>query len=136
MLKEIMQLFKPLQNVQLATCEKDQPRLRPMTLIVKDGRFYFATDTEGGKSSQIAANPKVECCLLLPEGENTGYLRLTGVLEAETCLAVKKDVADFASFIYHYWHDPADPGYCLWELRVHQIRYIKPGEDKETLYNI
>ena len=132
MKEEVLSLFKPLQAVQLATCEADQPRLRPMTLIYYLNRFFFATGASDAKSAQVVMNPKAECCLLLPEGEYTGYIRMSGVLKQIKDIVLKKAVADVATYIYHYWSDAADPGYHLYEFYVQKMRYMKPGENLET----
>ena len=132
MKEEVLSLLKPLQAVQLATCEADQPRLRPMTLIYYQNKFYFATGASDAKSAQVEMNPKAECCLLLPEGKYTGYLRMSGNLKLVGDVVLKKAVADVATYIYHYWSDAADPGYHLYEFAVDKLRYMKPGESLET----
>lgn len=133
MKQRILSIFQKRQAVSLATVEGDQPRLRPMTLIVKEGRFYFATGSQDNKTRQLDGNNKAEFCLLLPSGQNTGYLRGSGKLKKVQNLPEKKDVADWAEFIYDYWKEASDPDFVLYELRLKQIRNMEPGEMKETL---
>ena len=133
MKQRILSIFQKRQAVSLATVEGDQPRLRPMTLIVKEGRFYFATGSQDNKTRQLDGNNKAEFCLLLPSGQNTGYLRGSGKLKKVQNLPEKKDVADWAEFIYDYWKEASDPDFVLYELELRQIRYMPPGEMKETL---
>lgn len=129
----ILAKLKKLQAVELATCDGDQPRLRPMTLIVKEGRFYFATGSYDAKTRQLDRNSKAEFCLLIPAGKNTGYLRGLGNMKKVTDQETRKEVADWAEFIYDYWKEATDPDYCLFELELKQIRHMEPGEMTETV---
>jgi len=133
MKQTILSLLKKLQAVQLATVEGDQPRLRPMTMIVKDGRFYFATGSRDNKTKQLDSNSKAEFCLLLPSGKSTGYLRGSGKMHKVEDQKVKKAVADWAEFIYDYWKEASDPDFILYELHLKQIRHMVPGDMNETL---
>lgn len=128
MRQEIMSHFQPTQMVDLATCDQGQPRLRPMTLICYEGRFFFATGAADNKCAQIDANPRVEFCYLLKTETNTGYIRAAGTLGKITDNIMKKTIADHATYIYHYWSDPADEGYRLFEMQIQQVLYLKPGE--------
>ncbi|MDD2229901.1 MAG: pyridoxamine 5'-phosphate oxidase family protein [Candidatus Cloacimonetes bacterium] len=132
MKEKILSKLKKLQAVQLATCEGDQPRLRPMTLIVKDGRFFFATGNTDNKTKQMENNCKAEFCLLIPASDSTGYLRGTGKMQKVENQATRKEVADWAEFIYSYWKEASDPDYCLFELELQQMRHMEPGEMAET----
>ena len=124
MKERILSILNKRQAVSLATVEGDQPRLRPMTLIVKEGRFYFATGSTDEKTRQIDGNNKAEFCLLLPSGNNTGYLRGSGQMKKVQSMPDKKEVADWAQFIYDF---------VLYELELRQIRYMEPGDMKETV---
>lgn len=133
MKQRILSIFQKRQAVSLATVEGNQPRLRPMTLIVKDGRFYFATGSQDNKTKQLDGNSKAEFCLLLSSGQNTGYLRGCGKMQKVENLETKKDVADWAEFIYDYWKEASDPDFVLYELHLKQMRYMVPGEMNETV---
>lgn len=133
MKNKIMASLKKTQMVSLATCEGDQPRLRPMTLIVKDGRFFFATGSRDDKTSQLDNNCKAEFCLLIPANNNTGYLRGSGKMDKVADQNTRKDVADWAEFIYDYWKEATDPDFVLFELKMQQIRYMEPGDMLENL---
>ncbi len=133
MKERILSILNKRQAVSLATVEGDQPRLRPMTLIVKEGRFYFATGSTDEKTRQIDGNNKAEFCLLLPSGNNTGYLRGSGQMKKVQSMPEKKEVADWAQFIYDYWKEASDPDFVLYELELRQIRYMEPGDMKETV---
>jgi len=133
MKERILSKLKKLQAVNLATLEGDQPRLRPMTLIVKDGRFYFATGATDEKTRQLDNNCKAEFCLLIPSGKHTGYLRGSGKMLKVQDQEARKEVADWAEFIYDYWKEASDPDFVLYELRLKQIRNMEPGDMNETV---
>lgn len=50
---EVWKYFKNLQFIYLATCEGDQPRVRPVTLVCLDERFWILTGTDNAKTQQI-----------------------------------------------------------------------------------
>ncbi len=133
MKNRILAELKKLQAVNLATVEGDQPRLRPMTLIVKDGHFYFATGSTDSKTKQLDNNCKAEFCLIIPGNENTGYLRGSGRMKRVENQDTRKEVADYAEFIYHYWKEASDPDFCLFEMELQQMRHMEPGDMAETI---
>ena len=48
--KEVWQGLKDTQCVYLATGEADQPRVRPITLLNLDEKFWIATGTRSAKA--------------------------------------------------------------------------------------
>lgn len=130
---KILASLNKIQVVSLATCEGDQPRLRPMTLIVKEGRFFFATGSKDDKGKQLASNPKAEFCIQISNEKNTGYLRGSGKMKVVQDQATRREIADWAEFIYNYWKEASDPDYCLYELLLSQTRFMEPGEMSETI---
>lgn len=127
-------LFTKTQAVSVASIENEQPRLRPMTLICKDERLFLATGSKDSKVSQWAQNPRLECLLPQKSGDFSGYLRISGTVQAVWDQELRQQVADFAPFIYNYWKDSANPDFVLYEILPVQWRYLKPGEDLETIY--
>jgi general stress protein 26 len=66
----------------LATIDGDQPRLRPVSPVRTEGfTVYVANLRRYHKTTEIAANPKVELCYM-DDGHN--QVRLTGVAEVVT----------------------------------------------------
>ena len=60
----------------LATCEDGQPRVRPIDSVRLYGeRLYFQTGRLKAVSRQLHANPRVELCAVLGNGE---CLRIEG----------------------------------------------------------
>lgn len=130
---DVFSMLKPTQIVHVATIEGNEPRLRPMTLIVMERRMFFATGSTDAKTSQIASNPAVEFCLLEKSEQYTGTLRCRGILVPAQDVSLKQQVADHAPFVYEYWQDAADPDFVLYEVNPAQFRYMAPGEMKETV---
>ncbi len=71
--EEVWAHFKNFQYVFLATLEDNKPKVRPVTLIYFDDRFFITTDTKSAKVKQIGKNSNAEFCLLLQEDDIDGY---------------------------------------------------------------
>jgi len=120
-------MLKKLQMVQLATISGNEPRIRPMTMIWWQDKYWFATSSGDPKVAQLDANPQAEWCLLLPQDGCTGYLKGRGSMLKVSDPALRKAVADFAGFIYDYWKDASDPDYTLYEMQLSSLRLMRPG---------
>ena len=68
--QEVMSHFTNMQEIMLATAEGDKPRLRPVTLLRHEDRFWILTGTNDAKTQQLRANPSIEFALMLEKGEN------------------------------------------------------------------
>ncbi|MBM4403510.1 MAG: pyridoxamine 5'-phosphate oxidase family protein, partial [Candidatus Cloacimonetes bacterium] len=76
--QEIYAWLKANQYAYLATCDKKQPRVRPVVLFYIDDRFWVVTFSGDSKVQQIADNGAIEVCLPLTEAGHTGYIRFSG----------------------------------------------------------
>lgn len=79
LLDELLPL-SPNPTLFLATWDGQCPRVRPMSLVRDGLRFHIGTGRSDAKSVQISAHPHVEFVVLLPRGNDTGYLRVTGTV--------------------------------------------------------
>lgn len=70
---------EPNPTMYLATYDGLFPRVRPMSLVRDELRFYMGTGREDAKSVHIRAHPQVEFIIPLPRGVDTGYLRVAGM---------------------------------------------------------
>ena len=120
--------FKEYQHVFLATSEEDQPRVRPVTLVCLDRKFWILTGTNNAKTKQIGKNPKIEFCLPFQKGENHGYVRATGSAKIIRDRKTKAKMAEHCDFFSEHWKDPDDPNYTLIELDLTEIEYLRPNE--------
>lgn len=129
-LGEVLENFHFLNRVILATSEGEQPRLRPVTLIHLDGRFLITTGTRSKKVIQIRENPRVE--LLLPEGEDTGYVRGRCVARVLDDYAVKRVLHERAPHVSQLWEGPEDEDLTVIELEPVEYDYMRPGDFSST----
>lgn len=126
--QQIWSNFDEYRVVYLATSENNQPRVRPVTLVYLDSRFYILTGTGDAKVKQIAGNPMVELCLPLDGGENTGYVRMSGRAVIINEMKIKEKVAANVDYFNTYWKDAGDTDYTLLEIDIRGIEYLEPGE--------
>ena len=126
--KEVWSHFKPIQFIYLATCEGNKPRVRPVTLVYFNNKFWAATGMKAAKTKQIKENENIEFCLLLKKGENSGYIRGAGIANIIQERETKKLLADNIPFFKDYWEDSDDPNFALLEIVIKGIEYLKPGE--------
>ncbi len=125
--KEVWAYFEKFQTVYLATCDGDQPRVRPVSLIYLNDKFWVSTGTQNAKVKQIHENNNIEICMLLESGENSGYIRGAGEAVIVKDRETKKLLADNMPFFKKFWKDADDPNYTLMEIVIKEIEYLKPG---------
>jgi uncharacterized pyridoxamine 5'-phosphate oxidase family protein len=129
---ELLQRFTGQQNVFLATAEDDQPRLRPVTLIRFQGRFFFATGSNNAKVKQIKHNPKTEFCLMFGRKGSRGTIRAECIATFVKEKKKKADVFDSVPLFHEFWKSPEDPSYVLIELKPLSFEYYRPGDKEAT----
>jgi general stress protein 26 len=123
--------FTKEQVVQLATAEGDQPRVRPVTLIHIDGRFYVITGARGGvnaaKLVQIRGNPKVEYYLTVKGEGSDGFIRGEGTATIVDDRETKDRLHGEIEWASSYFPTPDHPDYVLLEFHPKGYSYRKPG---------
>jgi general stress protein 26 len=125
-LKNIWSRFKDFQHVCLATVEDNQPKVRPVTLVHLDGKFWITTDTESAKTNQIRLNPRVEFCLLFKEGDMDCCIRVGGLAKIIKDKATRAKIAKHCAFFSEHWESVDDPNYTLIEICPTQVGYVSP----------
>lgn len=125
---EIWNYFLNFQHIYLATSEGDQPRVRPVTLVYLDKRFWITTGTNDKKVAQIKENPKIEFCLPIKEESKEGYIRGTGWTKIVGDKEQRKNIAQHCDFFPEFWEGPDDPHFTLIEVFLEEIEYLKPDE--------
>ncbi len=126
--EEVWSHFKPTQCVYLATAEADQPRVRPVTLLDLEKKFWIATGTRSAKSRQIRRNPNVEFCLPLSAECGEGYVRISGVASEEKDDAVKQSIGRQVPFLEQHWSGVDDPRFSLFRISRVEVEYVRPGD--------
>jgi uncharacterized pyridoxamine 5'-phosphate oxidase family protein len=120
--------LQPVQTIHLATWDGKSPRVRPVSLIFDDGRFWFCTGSEDAKVGQLQKNPGFEFSLMLEKSDCRGTLRCSGRARIASDLEEKSRMSARIPFFNQYWVSPEDPAYCLVELQVRDVEFMRPGE--------
>ena len=132
MLNRIYSHFKDQQIVYLATSEKLQPRVRPVTLIHKNGRFFVITGARGGASSgkllQIKENPRIEYYLTLEDEDSNGFIRGEGEAKIVEDPILRAEIYDSVNWAKEYFSTVDHPDYFLLEIKHTSFNYRNPGE--------
>ena len=130
-LEEIESHFGRPRLISLATAEGDQPRVRIVSLIRLDGRFYVVTGGRGGaetaKVRQIEANPKVEFVKQVEREGKIGNVRAEATASIVEDPALKRRLFDEIGWVADYFSSPGDPSYVLLGLDVRSYEYSVPG---------
>ena len=134
--EEILEKFAPVQTVSVATVEGDHPRVRPMSMLYLDQRFFLATGNGEEKMKQIAGNPHVEFCLTFHTESGSGYIRGAGVAEIIENLEWKDAVLETAPLFSQYFSGANDPYYALIELKIEAFEYLPAGKDQARHFRI
>ena len=136
-LDKIMNSFNEQQVVSFATTKGNQPRVRPMTLIHLDGKFYMITGARGGKNAkkllQIRENPRFEYYLTLKGTEMDGFIRGMGRTWLQEDNSIKKKVYDKITWATNFFDTADHPDYVLMELEHDGFSYRWP-DDREIHY--
>ncbi len=108
---------------QLATIDGDQPRLRPVSPVRKDGfTIYVANLRMYHKTAEIDANPKVELCYM-DEGHNK--VRLTGTASIVTDRDLLQKIWDTNPLMRQYLGSIDNPALIVYRIDPNQVRYMQ-----------
>jgi general stress protein 26 len=124
---QILNKFKETQFVALATIDGIQPRVRPMTLINLDRRFWMVTSTSSNKVIQIKQNSNVEFTYQFSENSEDRCIRILGKAKIIKDKKIKTSIAKRISFFNNYWSSPEDPDFTLLEILPDELQYVAPS---------
>jgi len=124
---QILNQFKETQFVALATIDGIRPRVRPMTLINLDRRFWMVTSTSSSKVIQIKQNANVEFTYQFSENSEDCSIRILGKTKIIKDKKTKTSIAKRISFFNNYWSSPEDPDYTLLEILPDELQYVAPS---------
>ena len=134
LIEKIMACYGEQQVVSFATSDGVQPRVRPMSLIYFNGRFYMVTGARGGKDArklkQLRANPRFEYYLTLKGKEVDGFIRGMGKAEELRNINVKRQVYEKIAWAANYFSSPDHPDFVLLELQHDGFSYRSPDESE------
>ena len=130
-LRQILNQFKETQFVALATMDGMRPRVRPMTLICLDGRFWMVTSTSSNKVAQIGRNANVEFTYQFDANGEDCCIRILGKAEIIKDGNTKASIARRIGFFSNHWSGPEDPDYTLLEILPNELQYVAPTGMKQ-----
>lgn len=123
----ILSQFKETQFVALATFDGMRPRVRPMTLIYLDRRFWMVTSTSSNKVTQIRQNPNVEFTYQFSESGEDCCIRILGKAKIVKDRNTRTSIAKRIGFFNSHWSSPEDPDYTLLEVLPDELQYVSPS---------
>ena len=109
----------------LATVDPEgQPRVRPVSPVQVDDDFtiYVANLAVYQKTSEIAANPKIELAYLSPDHDQ---VRITGVATIETDRSVIAAIWEKNPLLRQYLGTPENPQFVLYRVDPKQVRFMR-----------
>jgi len=107
----------------LASIDGDQARLRPVSPVKTDGfTIHVANLRSYHKTSEIAANRKVELCYL---SSGHDQVRITGVAEHETDRAILQSIWDDNPLLRNYLGTIDNPALIVYRIEPKRVRYMK-----------
>lgn len=129
--KDVESWFRPQQVVYLATAEGDQPRVRPVSLVALNRRFYVITGARGGvnaeKLKQIRANHNVEYYMPLQRNGSNGFIRGEGTASVVDDPVVRERLHREVAWAKDYFPTVDHPDYVLLEIKHSGYGFREPG---------
>lgn len=107
----------------LATIDKDQPRVRPVSPVRTDGFVvYVANLRQYHKTEEISANPNVELCYL---DENHDQVRLTGKAEVVRERTILTEIWESNPLLRQYLGSMDNPDLIVYRIIPLQVRFMR-----------
>ncbi len=130
-MKDVLkQYYGEQQVVSFATVEEGQPRVRPMTLIHSEDKFYMITGARGGKDAyklkQLRVNPRFEYYHTMKGEKVDGFIRGMGDSWEVKDEEVKKKIYDMIPWAKSFFSTLDHPDYVLLELKHDGFSYRFP----------
>lgn len=107
----------------MATAEGDQPRLRPVSPVrTEEFTVYIASLRSSGKTAEVDSNPKVELCYCT---QGHDQVRITGVTEPVTDLAIRQSIWDANPLLRAYLKSVDNPEFMLYRVVPNRVRFMR-----------
>jgi len=124
------------RHAYLATCDGDQPRVRPVSPIVGDDMsLWVATYASSRKVKQIKDNPKVCMAFVAqPDGDKAAFVLATA--EIIPAADEKKRVWGLAPFdlSQYFAEGPGSPEFCLLKMIINKIEWWDSWTEGPKVY--
>ena len=107
----------------LASMDGDQPRLRPVSPVRTDVfTVYVANLRSYHKTTEIAANPKVELCYC---DDTHDQVRITGTAEIVTDRELLEDIWQQNPLLRQYLGNIDNPELIVYRMVPNQVRFMR-----------
>ena len=123
-------------HAYLATCDGDQPRVRPVSPIVEENASVWVTTfSNSRKVRQIKQNPKV-CLAFVEQPRGDKAATVIGEAKMEASVEEKKRVWKLATFdLSEYFTDgPESKDFCLLKIIVKKVEWRDSWTGKVKIY--
>jgi general stress protein 26 len=115
-------IVKNVKFPMLATVDRDQPRVRPVSPVRTDGyTVYVANLKPYGKTADIAANPKVELCYI---DNDHNQVRITGNADVLTDRKLLEEIWNSNKLLQHYLGSIDNPMLIVYKITPTRVRYM------------
>lgn len=107
----------------LATCDGDQPRLRPVSPVrTDDFTVYVANLRSYHKTAEIAADNKIELCYM---DSDHNQVRITATAEVVEDRALLEEIWASNNLLKMYLGSPDNPELIIYRMVPNRIRYMQ-----------
>jgi general stress protein 26 len=135
-LEDIWIHFENFPMAHLSTIEKDQPRVRLMSLIAFEKHLWLSSKTAWDKVSQIRVNNKVEFTIAPTTDNGIGSIRVTVIARIVIDPITREKLAAAIPWFKQYWRGADDPNFTLIKMEPSRILYDNPYDGKKYTVRI
>jgi len=124
-------------HAYLASCDGDQPRVRPVSPIVEDNMsIWITTYSTSRKVKQIRQNPKI-CLAFVEQPRGDKAVTVVGKAEVVTDLEEKKRVWNLATFDLseHFPKGLESEEFCLLKIIINKVEWRDSWTGKVKIYD-
>lgn len=125
-LDDLKKYFYNNPLVYFATIDKNQPRVRPVSLVNHNNDLWVVSRSYEEKIEQINDNSNFEFTFIVDD-EFKGMIRATGKAKVIDDLVIKKELVKSISWFDNYFKSFDDPNYGLIKLDVSEVRTLSSG---------
>ncbi len=124
-IEKVLEIIKDAGFGDMATMSGKQPRVRPMSFVVRDGlRLWSSTYRQSGKIREIEENNRVEICFT---DKKKVHLRIEGIVDISGGPEKKKKLLELNPRVGGHFSDENDPNFVHIEIVPTLVRWTEPG---------
>jgi general stress protein 26 len=118
-----LKILEEVRYPMLATCDGDQPRVRPVAPVKYEGfTVYLATRTRFHKVAELAFNRRVELCYMAPRHDQ---VRITGTADRVSGDSLLRQVWDSNALLKEWLGSIDNPEFLLYRITPSEVRYMR-----------